>query len=135
VIGSVTINGVVTGAIEMDVVTVKKDELLKVLEENRAKHRALFEEAQVSYRKRVIKELDRRLEDAKAGRKFNTYISLPVPEDHTEDYDTEIRMLELEVAEEVKISGRQFTQLVMDDWGWKASFTANTVAYTASAGG
>jgi hypothetical protein len=48
-------------------VTVRKEELLTALRENRDGHRASFEAAQIGWRETVIQELDRRLADARAG--------------------------------------------------------------------
>ena len=40
--------------------------------------------------------------------------------------------LELEVEDTVTLDERRFDQLVMDNWGWKASFTASNTPYLAS---
>ena len=71
----------------MESIKVQKADLLKVLRENRAKHRQIFEEAIEGYRKTVIAEFERRLDDAKSGRKINIYFALPQPQDQTKDYD------------------------------------------------
>jgi hypothetical protein len=113
-------------------VTVMKDELREVLEQNRARHRDAFLAAQAAYRKRVIEELDRRLMDARAGRHINLAFGMPVPEDHTGDYDREIRMLDMHTEDTVTISAHLFDQIVMDHWGWSASFNATNSVYAAS---
>lgn len=110
-------------------VKIKKQDLLGVLRINREKHREIFLEAQHGYRERVVDELDRRLEDAREGRKINLIFMFPEPEDHTEDYDREIRMLEMHTGNEVTIESRLFDQIVMDRWGWKSSFAASTAQY------
>jgi hypothetical protein len=111
---------------------INKTELLAILEENRAKHRDTFLRAQEGYRRRVIQELDRRLEDARAGRKIDLYFQLPEPEDHTADYTREIRMLELETRTTVILSTREFDQLVMDNWGWSENFAMTSSVYAKS---
>lgn len=110
---------------------VDKNELLAILRENRANHRETFEKAQVVFRERLIEELDRKLEDARAGRRVDVHVRLPVPEDHTGDYDRVIRMLELEVDTTVMLSEQDMNQYVQDQWGWNASFAANTTSYLA----
>lgn len=115
----------------MNTVTVKRDELLERVTENRNNHRAIFEEAQIKYREFVIKELDSMLDDAKAGRKVRRAVSLPEPEDHTRDYDRVITMLQMSVNDEVELLSQEFENYVMDNWGWNASFTANTMRYTS----
>jgi len=114
----------------MNEVTVNKAELLEKVKENRSKHRQIFEDAQIKYRELVIEELDLMLKDAKKGRKIKRWIGLPEPEDHTDDYDRVVRMLEMSVDENVTLRAVEFDNYVMDQWGWNASFAANTVSYT-----
>jgi hypothetical protein len=111
-------------------ITVKKDELLSAIRKNRESHRGIFLKAQDGYRAAVIEELDRWLADARAGRQIKRSLALVEPEEHTKDYDRIIRMLEMSQAETIKISERQFSQYVLDEWGWSASFTASNSAYT-----
>jgi hypothetical protein len=113
-----------------DEVTVSKTELLDVLRKNRAGHREQFLKAQEGFRKRAIEELDRSLADAEKGNEIRLAVHLPKPEDHTEDYDREIRMLEMHQEDTVKIRAQLFDQIVMDRWGWSASFAATNSAYT-----
>ena len=61
------------------------------------------------------------------------YISLPTPEDHTDDYDQILLMLEMEINETVTIDYRTFRQYVMDEWDWKASFNTTNTFYAAQA--
>jgi len=112
-----------------DEVVVDKDELLGVLRANRASHREVFLKAQQGFRQRAIQELDRSLADARAGNDVRLAVHLPRPEDHTEDYDREIRMLEMHQESRVKIRAQLFDQIVMDRWGWSAAFQATNSAY------
>ena len=113
-------------------ITVKTADLKTVLEANREGHRAKFLKAQEGFRARAIYELDKALEDARQGRKIRLYIQLPEPEDHTEDYDREIRMLEMHQEPTVKIRAQLFDQIVMDRWGWSKAFAATNSAYGVS---
>jgi hypothetical protein len=108
---------------------IKKNELMDVLTANRDSHRTKFLAAQEAYRARVIEMLDQRLADARAGRSIDLAFRLPVPEDHTADYDRELRMLEMEVEETVTLDSRLFDQLVMDNWSWSAVFAATNSVY------
>lgn len=117
----------------MNRVTVKKGELLEALRENKDKHRSLFEEAQKNFRERIIEELDRRLQDAKAGRSVQLYIDLPEPEDHTKDYERVIRMVEMSQDDTLDITREDFARYVMDDWEWRRAWVANTLSYTSNA--
>jgi hypothetical protein len=111
-------------------VTIRKTALLAVLKTNRARHRDIFLKAQDGFRARVIEELDRRLAEARAGHHVDLSIRLPEPQDHTEDYDREIRMLEMHTGDAVTIGAHLFDQIVMDRWGWSAAFNATNSAYT-----
>lgn len=110
-------------------VKVNRNELLEKLKKNREKHRDIFLQAQEGYRKAVIAELDRMLEDAKAGKKIKRYIELEEPIDQTDDYDRAIAMLEMCVDDVVEINNTEFACYVMDQWSWKEQFTATNTVY------
>lgn len=113
----------------MQNITVDKLRLQETLEKNRDKHRALFLQAQEKYRERVIEELDRRLADARSGRKIDIFISLPEPEDYTGEFDTAISMVEWDENETITLSERDFQRYVLNKWEWAHAFAANTTSY------
>lgn len=111
-------------------VTVKKEELLAALQENRATHRDIFEEAVDGWRTKAIELLEQRVEEVRKGKMLTVLVQLPVPEDHTADYDRAIRMVTMEVSDEIELDEREFSELVMDDWGWKRQWVQTASAYT-----
>lgn len=113
----------------MDQITVNKVDLIATLRENQQNHRNLFEIAQDVYREKMIAELDRALDEARNGGKIKRAFALPVPEDHTEDFDTAIGMLTWHQGDQVELTHREYTQYVENKWGWDASFRANTASY------
>lgn len=115
----------------MDTIKVDKQELIKTLTKNRKKHRKLFLEAQETYRRRMIEELDRALDEAKNGGVIKRAFALPVPEDHTADFDTVIQMLNWDKGKNVELGQREFQTYVQNEWGWAQSFAANTSIYAA----
>jgi len=115
----------------MDVVKVRVEELMETVKKNRDSHRDVFRRAQEGYRVKVIELLDQMLENARRGGQISLAFDLPVPTDHTVDYDRVIKMLEMTVDEEVELDQGDFAQYVMDDWSWKRQFVANTVTYLA----
>lgn len=115
----------------MQTVKVKRADLLEILTKNRQSHRGEFETAQAVYRQRMIELLDQRLADAKAGRAIKRYIELPEPEEHTEDYDRVIKMLEMSVDDIIEITQDQFSVYVMNNWRWSDSFASNTRSYAS----
>jgi hypothetical protein len=113
----------------MNSVKVKRDELLKKLKANRQTHTDTFERAVKVFRERMIEELDRMLKDARGGNAVSGFVSLPRPENHTDDYDRVIAMLEMSVDEVIELPNREFGMYVMDKWGWAESFLSNTTSY------
>jgi hypothetical protein len=57
------------------------------------------------------------------------YFTLPVPEEHTKDYDRAIRFISLDTREEIKLSEADAKSYVEDMWGWTASYLSNTSSY------
>lgn len=117
----------------MDEVKVKKADLLKKLRQNRAEHREVFEEASEEFRKEVIRVLDERLADAKAGRRIQLRMNLVQPMDQTEEYDQAIAMCEMSVDDDITLSHENFRNYVLDRWQWRDQFIASNVAYSAKA--
>lgn len=117
----------------MNEITVPKAQLLSILKVNRGKHRAIFEEALEGYHRRVVEELQARLEAARAGTKWDALIVLVQPENHTKEYDRAIQMLEMDINETVILDEKQFTQFVQDEWGWTDRFLISNSNYSQTA--
>jgi len=113
----------------MHTVTVNKAALIEKILANRDEHKAIVATAQRVYRERVIDELDRRLADAKAGRKIDIQISLPMPTDYTQEYDNALAQLDWEVDDEVELDDTDFNQLVLNQWVWARQFAGTSMAY------
>lgn len=114
-------------------VKIKKAKLLAELKKNRTQHRKIFEEAQKGFRAEVIKQLDERLAEARAGKKIDIHIRLQEPVDQTADYDRAIRMLEMSEDATILLSEADFACYVLDDWAWKRNFLISNSAYSKSA--
>jgi len=100
----------------MEDILVDKENLLKKIKANKWAHQDRFLRAQKDYRKAVIKELERMLEDARAGREIVRHVSLPEPIDHTDDYARMISMLEWSVDDTIYLSEEDYQKYVMDKW-------------------
>lgn len=110
-------------------ITVSKQELLDRITENRDKHGAIFEKALEAYKKEVLKQLRQRINQIKAGKTPDLFIRLPIPEDHTVDYEAVIDMLTMHRGEELTIQSEKFRQYVRDEWHWKREWQASTASY------
>jgi hypothetical protein len=117
----------------MDEITVKKADLLAIMRTNREAHHAIVVEAQRGFRAKVIDRLDEMLRVASKGEKIDLHIGLVMPEDHTNDYDTVIGMLELEVDDEVVLTTYEYRQWVQDNWGWTQTFYGSNSTYSLMA--
>jgi hypothetical protein len=117
----------------METVTVKKDDLIEVVKKNRAEHRAIFEEAVIGYQTQCLELLEEHIKRLKKNSKYRVAINLPIPEDHTADYDRALTMLGMSVHDEIEMSEHDFAQYVMDDWGWQRAFLASSSNYSAMA--
>lgn len=113
-------------------VTVDKSELISILKGNMSAHREAFEEAYDEYGKAVIRNLENTLKAAKekSPQEVKLTFNLVCPQDHTEDYERALHMLELEVNDTVRLDEREFAELVQDDWGWKGQFAASYFSLT-----
>lgn len=116
----------------MEQVTMRKEQLLEVLQQNRENHQELFVEAHEMFVRKAIENLESRLNMAKTG-KIDLHVELVEPEDHTDQYDRAIEMLDYEVNDEVTLSQHEFAQLVMDNWGWMPQFSSTYTNLTGKA--
>jgi hypothetical protein len=117
----------------MKSVKVKRDDLLKRIDENRAQHKSVVEEALANYRIEVIKELDAMLDEAKKGKKIRRQVRLVEPQDHTSDYDRVIDMLKMSTEDVIELDGQSFARYVRDEWEWFGQFANSNISYTRSA--
>lgn len=117
----------------METVVVDKAKLMEKLTENRAAHRAIFEEALAGYQTRAIEILNDHLKRIKAGKVEVVFVQLPVPSDHTDDYDRAIATLEWTLFDEVELTIREFDMYVRDSWAWRQEFLTSNSVYSESA--
>lgn len=113
----------------MDQVRVKKAQLIETLRANRDEHAEQYQRAIEKYRERTLEWFNAQVEILKAGRDPQRSSPLPVPEEHTEDFDRVIEMMNWTLNDEVELSQMEFEQYVRNQWGWARTFTANTAAY------
>lgn len=112
---------------------IEKKELLKIINENKDKHREVFLEAIDGYRTEAIKRLERMIEKIKKGKTIDQFLRLPVPTDNTPEYKRVIKMIELDNRDEIMLTEEEFAQYVMDDWSWKREWIATASNYTSNA--
>lgn len=113
--------------------TVDREKVLAILKTNREEHAEIVAEAREGYVEQARKALEKRLGQIKEGKVVNLTFSLNPPQDHTEDYDTVIKMLEMHVEKTVTLDSQQFRQYVEDNWNWKSGFIVGSARYSQKA--
>ncbi len=123
-------------------VKVKRDDLLKVLRENRDKHLKDYKEACEGYRELALQKIDSifaelkskigALKEGQTIAVVGLHFGLDVPVSHEKAYDQIIRMMEMSVDSEIVLTASQFACFVMDDWEWKSEFEQSTAFYAAN---
>lgn len=117
----------------MKTIKVPKEQLVRQIEENMLTHREEFEKAWDGYRAKYVKNIENILDaakDSKRGAELVHFINLTAPQDHTEDYERALKMLEWDTEQMVELSQQEFTQYVQDNWGWKEQFRTTNSMYT-----
>jgi hypothetical protein len=122
-----------SGGEDMEKIRVEKKQLISDLKKNRSKHRAIFEQAVEGYRNLAVQQLTDHVKRIQKGKLVEVYVRLPLPEDHTRDYDRVIQMLERSLDETVFLSEADFRAYVQDDWDWKRAFLTSNATYSAVA--
>lgn len=116
----------------METVKIEKEKLLAKLRQNRAAHRGLFLKAQAGYRIIVVRELDRMLKLARAGKQIPLQVRTLViaPKDQTSDYDRVIAMLEWTQDKVVELDETEFSRYVRDNWSWSNEVSVSNSYYS-----
>lgn len=108
------------------------EKLLTTLKKNREKHIKDYEKAVETYKKAVVKTLEKMLTAAQKGNDIPLHIALTKPVHYTKEYDMAIKKLEMTTKTLIELDDRTFNQLVMDDWNWRQTFIANTGYYSSN---
>lgn len=118
------------------ILTFKRLALLDKIKLNRASHQRVYAAATITYHKLFIAELTSRLDSlaiCEASGKLTAPVrftsKLAVPEEHLDEYDELISMLELTSQEDIPLTQYQYKQYVLDQWDWSRSFVSNTLSY------
>lgn len=114
----------------MRTVHINKGDLVNALTENRKKHKADFETACKGYREYMVTELERAVIRLKAGENVELRFDYDKPpEDHSEEYDVALKMMEMSVEQTIELSDQEFRQLILDDWQWRRTWDMANMKY------
>lgn len=114
-----------------DSVRVNKIKVLETLKSNKEMHHKEFEEAIEGWITKAQDNVTAILIELKANnaRDVKLDIHLPKPISFEKEYEKAIKMIELEVRDEIDISKHDFERFFLDEWEWKDAFLSNTVMY------
>lgn len=115
----------------MNSVKMNRKELLKIVKDNAKKHVADYNESVEDYKVAVIKVAKENLKKANTGDlgSFKFRAMPQAPASYEDNYNRAIRMLELSVEDIIEVEEHIFNQLVLDEWGWKQNFVAQSALY------
>mgnify|MGYP001557586933 CR=1 FL=1 len=116
----------------LDKVRVTTKDVLDHLHENRENHVNEYKDALVGYRKDLIKALKKELKKVEAGKDYQA-VYMQAPENHEDDYDRSIQMLQMSQDAELELTEDEFRQYIMDEWSWSGRTAMSNAVYAASA--
>jgi hypothetical protein len=117
---------------EQMVVTCETTEVLKTLKKNRGAHAEMVYEAKQGYLKKAKNALETRLLEVKLGKAVPLKFDLSMPEDHTDDYDTAIKMLEMHQSDTIELGTSNIRRFIEDKWDWARGFYLHNSTYSTS---
>ena len=107
----------------------KTSDLIQSIEKNLETHKADYAEAMEAYRKKMVKVLKRKLQDAELNKDVQHHIDIPRPKSYASEYEEALDMLKMCQDVEIELSRCMFNQLVRDQWDWSRDFAAQTLSY------
>lgn len=117
----------------MDLIKVDKDQLLETLRENRENHINTYDEVLQAYRDKSVELLEEHIERIRSGAVEKVNVNLPVPENHEDEYDRAISMVEWHQGETIELDSYEFDNFVRDKWRWKNEFVEMSMTYGVGA--
>lgn len=111
------------------VVAVRRDELLKILRTNKARHVAAYDKAREVFRKQAIEKMQENLAEAIDGGKVRLGIKLERPRSYEDEYDQAISMLELSTDDTIELTMAMHEAWVLDRWAWKDRWNKTVTEY------
>jgi len=116
----------------MHQINIKRADLLVKIKENRDIHAAEYKEAYAAFKEKAKAGLLKLVSNIDEGKDVELRANLPVPSDHTKDYDRIIKMLEMSNDDIILLDSNSFDQYVLDEWSWKSAISATNAFYKTS---
>ena len=110
-----------------------KEKILKAIKANMAAHKKVVKEAQKGFRKQAIGLLEEKLDALRDGEMVAFPIFLQLPEDHLEEYQVMVEMLEMSTDEEISLTHSEYNRYVRDRWDWRSQWLHANAPYSQTA--
>ena len=125
-------------------ITANVHEVLEALEKNFAEHKRIVEEARAGYLDKAEAALQKRLGQLREGKVVGLRFTLKPPQDHSNQFVTIIKMLELhrdahlsspkpEGPATIELKAVDVQRFILNDWSWTDSFLVSNSPYSAGA--
>lgn len=118
----------------MEKVTVPVKNVLTALRENYERHKAEYAEAYEGYKRQAKTLLEERIQDVEQScpdsDQADLRFDLRPPEDHRDDYERAIGMLEMTTETETRITATQYAAFIQDKWSWQQDWKFSNRQYT-----
>lgn len=113
----------------MQEVNIEKSVLLPIVISNREKHNQIYNAAVSGYWIKAEEVLNSKITQIQKQEKIDNYLNLSFPENHEEDYNRVIQMVELSSDAILNLSQTEFSQYVRNNWNWRQSFLGTNSNY------
>lgn len=113
----------------MNNVKMKKDDLLVIIKQNRRSYIEDLRKAEAEFLSSTAAELERILRELNTKKLDAVHLNVHSPTDHTSEYDSVIRKLELTVLDEIELSDTDFTNFVENKWTFVRQLEAVRASY------
>ncbi len=111
-------------------VSCDKNDVLATLRKNREEHVELVEDSRKGYIEKAKKALAEKLDAVAQGKVTALRFGLHLPVDHTAEYDTAIRMLEMHTEKTIKLNADEVRCLIENKWDWMQDFISKNEVYS-----
>ncbi len=116
----------------MKQVTVRKEVLKTILQDNLKKHVEEYKEALEGYKEKALEALKEQIIEIEKGSFLNwNKLNLKQPQTYEKEYKRAIGMLEMSCdSNAVTITAEEYDSYVLDEWNWKNDWVFSNTQYT-----
>lgn len=117
-------------------VNVNRLELLDKLRTNRELHRKEYIEALEEFHTRLLEDLKLAVKKVNSTQNTedlkNFRFGLQFPQNHEQEYEDVIEMLEMSVDETIQLDAQSFKAYIKNEWHWQGQMRAAKAAYVTA---